>query len=398
MNLNFSEKDQKFKTEVRSFIEENLNKETAKRVEEGLPISKEATQEWQKKLASKGWLAPGWAKEYGGTGWSLTQRYIFDEECGAASTPRTIPFGVTMVGPVIIKYGTEEQKKKYLPKILSSDEWWCQGYSEPGSGSDLASLSTKATKEGNYYIINGTKTWTSLAHHADQMFALVRTRSDCKPQEGISFLLIDMKSEGISVNPIVTLDGGSEINMVYLENVKVPLKNIVHEENKGWTVAKYLLGHERVSIAEVARSKKALSKVKEIARLNLDSGKSLLENERFIDKIIKCDIKLQALEYAELKVISDAVKGKSPGAEASILKIRGSEIQQEITELTLEASGYHAYPYQIQASEKGSNEPIVGPAWSVSAAPKYFNMRKTTIYGGSNEIQKNILAKMVLGL
>ena len=276
MNLNFSEEDQKFKTEVRSFIQENLNKETAKRVEEGLSISKESTLEWQKKLASKGWLAPGWPKEYGGTGWSLTQRYIFDEECGVASTPRTIPFGVTMVGPVIIKYGTEEQKKKYLPKILSSEEWWCQGYSEPGSGSDLASLSTKANKEGDCYIINGTKTWTSLAHHADQMFALVRTRSDCKPQEGISFILIDMQSEGISVNPIVTLDGGSEINMVYLENVKVPLKNIIHEENKGWTVAKYLLGHERVSIAEVARSKKALSKVKEIARLNLDSGKSLL--------------------------------------------------------------------------------------------------------------------------
>ena len=377
---------------------QNRHNLAVKRVEEGLVISKESTQEWQKKLASKGWLAPGWPKEYGGTGWSLTQRYIFDEECGEASTPRTIPFGVTMVGPVIIKYGTEDQKKKYLPKILSSDEWWCQGYSEPGSGSDLASLSTKATKEGDYYIINGTKTWTSLAHHADQMFALVRTRSDCKPQEGISFLLIDMKSDGISVNPIVTLDGGSEINMVYLENVKVPLKNIIHEENKGWTVAKYLLGHERVSIAEVARSKKALSKVKEIARLNLDSEKSLLENERFMDKIIKCDIKLQALEYAELKVISDAVKGKSPGAEASILKIRGSEIQQEITELTLEASGYHAYPYQIQASEKGSNEPVVGPGWGVSAAPKYFNMRKTTIYGGSNEIQKNILAKMVLGL
>ena len=398
MNLDFSDKDQIFREEVKSFIEDNLNKETARRIGEGLPVSKEDTQEWQIKLSKKGWMAPNWPKEYGGTGWSLTQRYIFDEECGAASTPRTIPFGVTMVGPVIIKYGTEEQKKKYLPKILSSDQWWCQGYSEPGSGSDLASLSTKAIKDGDCYIINGTKTWTSLAHHADMMFVLVRTRSDCKPQEGISFILIDMKSEGISVNPIVTLDGSSEINMVYLENVKVPFENLIHEENKGWTVAKYLLGHERVSIAEVARSKKALSRVKEIARLNFDGGRSLTKNDRFMDKIIKCEVKLQALEYAELKVISDAVKGNPPGAEASILKIRGSEIQQQITELTLEASGYYAYPYQMKSMEKGSNEPIVGPSWGISSAPKYFNTRKTTIYGGSNEIQKNILAKMVLGL
>ena len=398
MNLDFDEKDKVFKKDVKIFIEKNLSKETAKRVEEGLPINKEATQEWQEKLSSKGWLAPGWPQEHGGPGWSLTQRYIFDQECGMANTPRIVPFGVTMVGPVLIKYGTDMQKKEYLPKILSSEHWWCQGYSEPGSGSDLASLSTKAEKDGDSYIINGTKTWTSLAHYADMMFALVRTKTDVKAQEGISFILIDMKSKGISVNPIVTLDGGSEINMVYLENVRVPIKNLIHEENKGWTVAKYLLGHERVSIAEVARSKKALSRVKEIAGINLDSGRTLIDNARFMDKVIKCEIRLQALEYAELKVISDAVKGKSPGAEASILKIRGSEIQQEITELTLEASGYHAFPFQVNTVSEGSNEPTVGPSWAVTAAPKYFNTRKTTIYGGSNEIQKNILAKMVLGL
>ena len=239
-----------------------------------------------------------------------------------ANTPRIVPFGVTMVGPVLIKYGTDMQKKEYLPKILSSEHWWCQGYSEPGSGSDLASLSTKAEKDGDSYIINGTKTWTSLAHYADMMFALVRTKTDVKAQEGISFVLIDMKSKGISVNPIVTLDGGSEINMVYLENVRVPIKNLIHEENKGWTVAKYLLGHERVSIAEVARSKKALSRVKEIARINLDSGRTLIDNARFMDKVIKCEIRLQALEYAELKVISDAVKGKSPGAFSSKYSFR----------------------------------------------------------------------------
>jgi len=398
MNLNFSKEDLEFQKEVKDFINKNLNPITKQKIEEGHHLTKEDMLEWQSKLYEKGWIAPSWPKEYGGTDWTVTQRYIFDEECGAGSAPSVLPFGVTMVAPVIIKYGTKEQKDSYLPKILSSEHWWCQGYSEPGSGSDLASLSTKAVKIEGGYKINGTKTWTTMAQHADMMFILVRTNSDCKPQEGISFMLLDMKSSGVSVNPIITLDGGHEVNMVYLEDVIVPSKNLIYEENKGWTVAKYLLGHERTSIAAVSRSKKALSKVKNIAKLNTNGDSSLIDDQRFMDKVAKCDIRLQALEYAELKAISNDAKGIPPGAEASMLKIRGSEIQQEITELVLEASGYYAYPYQPNIMDKGNNEPMIGPSWSSTAAPKYFNTRKTTIYGGSNEIQKNILAKMVLEL
>jgi len=398
MNLKFSQEDIKFKEEVKDFIMQNLDKNTQKKINNGHHLSKDDLVNWQKKLYKKGWMAPNWPEEYGGTGWSITQRYIFDEECGAAAAPSALPFGVTMVAPVIIKFGTKEQKAKYLPRILSSEDWWCQGYSEPGSGSDLASLSTKAEKINGSYIINGTKTWTTLAQHADMMFILVRTNSDCKPQEGISFMLLDMKSPGVSVKPIITLDGGHEVNMVYLENVKVPRENLIYEENKGWTVAKYLLGHERTSIAAVSRSKKALSKVREIAKLNINGDSNLTDDSRFMDKVTKCDVRLQALEYAELKSISDDVKGIPPGPEASMLKIRGSEIQQEITELVLEASGYYANPYQPNIMDIGNNEPLIGPEWSSAAAPKYFNTRKTTIYGGSNEIQKNILAKMVLEL
>lgn len=398
MNLIFSQEDLKFKEEVKDFIIKNLDKNTQKKIIDGHHLSKDDLVNWQKKLHEKGWMAPNWPKEYGGTGWSITQRYIFDEECGAAAAPSALPFGVTMVAPVIIKFGTDLQKSKYLPRILSSDDWWCQGYSEPGSGSDLASLSTKAEKVEGGYIINGTKTWTTLAQHADMMFILVRTNSDCKPQEGISFMLLDMKAPGVSVKPIITLDGGHEVNMVYLENVKVPDENLIFEENKGWTVAKYLLGHERTSIAAVSRSKKALSKVREIAKLNINGNSTLNEDSRFMDKVTKCDVRLQALEYAELKSISDDVKGIPPGPEASMLKIRGSEIQQEITELVLEASGYYANAYQPNIMDTGNNEPLIGPDWSSAAAPKYFNTRKTTIYGGSNEIQKNILAKMVLEL
>ena len=398
MNLKFSQEDIKFKEEVRDFIIQNLDKNTQKKINNGHHLSKDDLVNWQKKLYQKGWMAPNWPEEHGGTGWSITQRYIFDEECGAAAAPSALPFGVTMVAPVIIKFGTEEQKSKYLPRILSSEDWWCQGYSEPGSGSDLASLSTKAQEIDGGYIINGTKTWTTLAQHADMMFILVRTNSDCKPQEGISFMLLDMKSPGVSVKPIITLDGGHEVNMVYLENVKVPKENLIYEENKGWTVAKYLLGHERTSIAAVSRSKKALSKVREIAKLNINGDSTLSDDSRFIDKVTKRDVRLQALEYAELKSISDDVKGIPPGPEASMLKIRGSEIQQEITELVLEASGYYANPYQPNIMDVGNNELLIGPEWSSAAAPKYFNTRKTTIYGGSNEIQKNILAKMVLEL
>ena len=398
MDLNFTEQQQDFQKEVRGFLDEHLDAEVSEKVKNGISITKSESEEWHNKLNNKGWLAGPWPKEFGGQNWGVVEKFIFEEECGASGAPRIVPFGVGMLAPVLMKFGSEKQRKHWLPRMLTGEDWWCQGYSEPGSGSDLASLSTKAEEIDGSYIINGTKTWTTLAQHADMMFILVRTNSDCKPQEGISFMLLDMKSPGVSVKPIITLDGGHEVNMVYLENVKVPKENLIYEENKGWTVAKYLLGHERTSIAAVSRSKKALSKVREIAKLNINGDSNLTDDSRFMDKVTKCDVRLQALEYAELKSISDDVKGIPPGPEASMLKIRGSEIQQEITELVLEASGYYANPYQPNIMDIGNNEPLIGPEWSSAAAPKYFNTRKTTIYGGSNEIQKNILAKMVLEL
>ena len=398
MDLNFTEQQQDFQKEVRGFLDEHLDAEVSEKVKNGISITKGESEEWHNKLNNKGWLAGPWPKEFGGQNWGVVEKFIFEEECGASGAPRIVPFGVGMLAPVLMKFGSEKQRKHWLPRMLTGEDWWCQGYSEPGSGSDLASLSTKAEEIDGSYIINGTKTWTTLAQHADMMFILVRTNSDCKPQEGISFMLLDMKSPGVSVKPIITLDGGHEVNMVYLENVKVPKENLIYEENKGWTVAKYLLGHERTSIAAVSRSKKALSKVREIAKLNINGDSNLTDDSRFMDKVTKCDVRLQALEYAELKSISDDVKGIPPGPEASMLKIRGSEIQQEITELVLEASGYYANPYQPNIMDIGNNEPLIGPEWSSAAAPKYFNTRKTTIYGGSNEIQKNILAKMVLEL
>jgi|TARA_Y100000817_G_scaffold271528_1_gene230199 alkylation response protein AidB-like acyl-CoA dehydrogenase len=399
MNLNFKKEDLIFQEEVRDFINDNLNHITKKKMEEGYHLTKEDMVNWYNKLSTKGWMAPNWPKAYGGTDWTVTQRFIFNNECAEAYAPDgEYTFGVTMVGPVIIKYGTEEQKKYYLPKILSNTHWWCQGYSEPGSGSDLASLSTKAEKVEGGYKINGTKTWTTMAHFADMMFILVRTNSDCKPQEGISFMLLDMKSPGVSVKPIITLDGSHYINMVYLEDVFIPHKNLIYEENKGWTVAKYLLGHERTNNAQVASSKKALSKIRKIAKLKINGTYSLSEDKRFIDKLANCDLRVQALEYDLIKVISNEIKGISPGVEANMLKIRGSEIQQEITELVLEASGYYANSIQNNIIEIGMNEPKVGPSWTSTSAQKYFDMRKTTIYAGSTEIQKNILAKMVLEL
>ena len=399
MNLNFKKEDLIFQKEVRKFINDNLSHITKKKTEEGYHLTKEDMVNWYNKLSKKGWMAPNWPKKYGGTDWTITQRFIFNNECAEAYAPDgEYTFGVTMVGPVLIKYGTLEQKKYYLPKILSNSHWWCQGYSEPGSGSDLASLSTKAEKVKGGYKINGTKTWTTMAHFADMMFILVRTNSDCKPQEGISFMLLDMKSPGVTVKPIITLDGSHYINTVYLEDVFIPNKDLIYEENKGWTVAKYLLGHERTNNAQVASSKKALSKIRKIAKLKINGTQSLSADKRFMDKLAKCEIRLQALEYYLLKVISNDLKGIPASGEANILKIRGSEIQQEITELVLEASGYFSFSYQSNIINTGTNEPTVGPSWSSNSAQKYFDMRKTTIYAGSTEIQKNILAKMVLEL
>ena len=398
MDLKFTKEDIKFREQVRAFIKNNLSASKQKKVINGGSYSKDEIIKWQKALFANNWFAYNWPKAYGGCEWTPMQKYIFDQETAASHTPQIIPFGVTMVGPVLIEYGTEEQKKKYLPKILSSDHWWCQGYSEPGSGSDLASLKTKAISDGDNYIINGTKTWTTLAQYADWMFCLVRTASDGKAQEGISFILIDMKTKGITVDPIITLDDSHEINTVYLENVVVPKENLIYKENHGWTVAKYLLGHERTSIAQVARSKSAIKKLKRIASHETRNSKPLIKSSRFRDKLTELEMDLHSLEYTELRILSEEVKGSAPGPESSFLKIRGSELQQKISELTLEAVGAFGLLNANSFSEDNSNEYFPGPEYANNIGPEYLNLRKTTIYGGSNEIQKNILSKMVLGL
>ena len=397
MNIDFNKEDTAFKKQVEDFINQNLDKELQNKIYNGEKPSKNEVIDWQIKLNEKGWLAPDWPLEYGGCDWTPTKKYIFEQEMANANTPQIVPFGVTMIGPVLIKYGTPEQKSYFLPKILNSDHWWCQGYSEPGSGSDLASLKCKAENKGDNYIINGTKTWTTLAQYADWMFCLVRTSNQGKPQEGISFIMIDMNTVGIKVDPIITLDGSHEINTVYLEDVVVPKKNLIFEENKGWTVAKYLLGHERTSIAAVGRSKSALKKLKNIAIEELSNDMPLIEDTRFRDKLTNLEMDLAALEYTELRILSEMSKGASPGAEASLLKIRGSEMQQKISELTLDAVAYYGLS-NLENSKKGSNNMPIGPSYSNGVGNNYLNLRKTTIYGGSNEIQKNILTKMVLGL
>jgi hypothetical protein len=399
MDMSFSPEEEAFRAEVRSFIAENLPKNLA-----GKRRSEYTTREeylaWHKILYKKGWIAPLWPTEYGGTSWNVTQRYIFNEECARAETPMVLPFGVAMVGPVIYTFANEEQKKKYLPRILSGEDWWCQGYSEPGAGSDLASLKTRAVREGDHYIVNGQKTWTTLAQFADWIFCLVRTdmgrhTASTKVQEGITFLLIDMKTPGITVKPIIVLDGAHEVNEVFFDNVKVPVENRVGEENKGWTYAKFLLVHERSGIAGVARSKKAVERLREIAASETIDGKPLMGTDEFSRKIAELQIDLSALEFTELRTLAAESKGQHAGPQSSILKIKGTEIQQRITELTVEAVGYYAYP---DARGFGDNEYPVGPDYAVGQSGHYFNMRKASIYGGSNEIQRNIIAKAVLGL
>jgi len=395
MDLSFSHEEESFRAEVRAFIVESKPKlpkalgatETATRAKEDYLV-------WHKLLHKKGWIAPHWPKKFGGTGWSVTQRYIYNEECAAAEMPVVVPFGLNMLGPVLIAFGNDEQKAKYLPRILSGEDWWCQGYSEPGSGSDLASLRMRAVREGDHYVVNGQKTWTTLAQYADWIFCLVRTNSEVKQQEGISFLLIDMKSPGVTVKPIIVLDGAHEVNEVFFDNVKVPVENRVGEENKGWTYAKFLLVNERTGIAGVARSKKAIERLKEFARAELVDGTPLMQSDEFLRKVADLEIELLSLEFTELRTLAAEAKGEMAGPESSILKIRGSEIQQRITELAEEAVGYYAFPHDRAL---GANE-YLGPDYALGSAGRYFNMRKASIYGGSNEIQRNIIAKAILGL
>ena len=394
MDLDFSPEDEVFRQEVREFIANNYPERVRGRSRREFD-SREDFMAWHKTLYQKGWVAPLWPVEYGGTGWNVTQRFIFNEENARADTPSLLPFGLSMVGPVIFSFGNDEQKKKYLPRILSGEDWWCQGYSEPGAGSDLANLKTRAVREGDHYIVNGQKTWTTLAQYADWIFCLVRTDPDVKPQEGISFLLIDMKTPGITVKPIITMDGSHEVNEVFFDNVKVPVENRIGEENKGWTYAKFLLVNERSGIAGVARSKMAIEELKRFAETATVDGTPLIETDEFARKVADLEIDLTALEYTELRTLAQEAKGKHAGPESSILKIKGTEVQQRITELTVEAIGYYGYPHDLHF---GDNEYPVGPDFSVGAANHYFNMRKTSIYGGSNEIQRNIIAKAVLGL
>ncbi|MGH6981071.1 MAG: acyl-CoA dehydrogenase family protein [Stellaceae bacterium] len=393
MELSYTKEEQEFRQEVRAFLKEKLSGDLARKVKDSKITTRDDMMRWHRILYEKGWIAPAWPKQHGGAEWSIIQRHIYDEEAAEAGAPAVAPFGLVMCGPVIMKYGNQKQKDFFLPKILSGDIVFCQGYSEPGSGSDLASLKTKAEREGDNYRVNGQKTWTSMARWADWIFCLVRTDPAAKKQEGISFLLIDMKTPGIRVRPIVTMDGGAEINETFLDDVIVPQANRIGEENKGWTYAKFLLGNERTSIGQVGGSKRELKKLKDIAK-----AEHMDQSRRFRDKVALLEIELMALEQSNLRMIASLSGGKDPGAEASILKIRGSEIQQRITELTFEALGPVALPFQREALEEGWNGEIVGPDYAPAAAPKYFNMRKTSIYGGSNEIQHNILAKAVLGL
>src|ERR1700761_8575108 len=344
MQLEFTQEEQAFRQEVRAFLQAKLPERLSRKVLNGFELTREDHILWQRTLHEQGWGGMGWPKAFGGPGWNAVQLYIFEEESALAGAPRLIPFGTRMVAPVIMAFGNAAQQQRFLPKISSGEDWWCQGYSEPGAGSDLASLRTRAVLEGDHYIVNGQKTWTTLAQYADWIFCLVRTDTNVKQQEGITFLLIDMKTPGITVKPIIVLDGAHEVNDVFFDNVKVPVANRVGEENKGWTYAKFLLVHERSGIARVARSKKAIERLKQIARAETIDGKPLIEDDDFARKVAETEIELSALEFTELRTLAQESKGQMAGPESSILKIKGTEIAQRINELTLEAIGYYAYP------------------------------------------------------
>ena len=400
MHVSFTTEENDFQKEVNSFFNEKYPADIKEKQNKSVPLEKEDFIRWQKPLYEQGWAAPNWPVEYGGTGWTPVQKYIFANENAKANAPAIVPFGLGMVGPVIYTYGNEAQKKKFLPGILASDVWWCQGYSEPGSGSDLASLKMKAERVGNEYVLNGTKTWTTLGHMADWIFCLVRTSSDvARRQEGISFILVDMATEGVSVKPIITIEGDREVNEVHFENVKVPAENLIGEEGKGWTYGKVLLQHERTSIAGVARSQYRLSRLKEKIRNSDNTQPSLTGDNDFLKKIGQLEIELKALEFTELRTLAAVSVGKAPGPESSLLKIRGTEIQQKLDELFMEAAGYFSLPYVPQQYNLNSDpEEHVGFGADSVSSLVYFNNRKASIYGGSNEIQKNIIAKHVLGL
>ncbi|CAM4027613.1 acyl-CoA dehydrogenase family protein [Bordetella tumbae] len=398
MDLTFTPEEEAFRAEVRAFLAAELPEPLARKVREHRHLHKADMEAWHAILNARGWLASHWPQEYGGTGWTAVQKFIFENECALAHAPRIVPFGLSMLGPVLIKYGNEAQKRYWLPRILNGADWWCQGYSEPGAGSDLASLKTSAVRDGDHYIVNGQKTWTTLGQYANMIFCLVRTRSDGKPQEGISFLLIDMNTPGIEVRPIITLDGGHEVNEVFFSDVRVPVDNLVGEENRGWSCAKYLLTYERTNIAGIGFSTAALQQLKEVAARQQKNGRPLLQDPAFAARLAGIEIDLDNMRITNLRVLAAAANGGAPGAESSMLKIRGTQIRQEISSLNRRAMGPYARPYVAEALEDGNQHLSIGPTGADSAAAQYFNNRKLSIFGGSNEIQKNIISKMILGL
>ena len=402
MDLALSPQDEAFRDEVRRFLDDNLSDDLreAGRKTGGVFTDMTAGLRWHKVLAARGWSAPSWPREHGGTGWSATERYIFARECVAVDAPRIFSMGLRMVGPVIMKFGTPEQKAKYLPAIVAGDIVFCQGYSEPGSGSDLASLRTRAVCDGDDYIINGTKIWTTGAHIADHMFCLVRTAADGKPQDGISFVLIDsMQTPGLTVKPILTLAGDHEVNQVFFDNVRTPVANRIGPENAGWTVAKYLLEFERGGDAYTPNLYARIEDIRRIASEEAADGSGRLAGERaFAERLAEAEMEVQALEMIEMQVLFDLSRGRNPGAVSSAMKIRGSETLQKLDHLGVEALAWYAAPFEPEARLIGHNEPTVTPEWGITAMPLYLNDRASTIYAGSNEIQRNIIAKAVLGL
>jgi alkylation response protein AidB-like acyl-CoA dehydrogenase len=399
MNLNFTVDEKDFQKEVQQFLQQKLPKETARKTKSALHLSKEECVEWQKILYKQGWAATNWPIEHGGTGWTQTQKYIFANECAKAGGPDVVPFGLKMVAPIIYTFGNDEQKQRFLPDILASNVWWCQGYSETGAGSDLAGVRTTAVKDGDVYVVNGTKTWTTLGQHADWIFCLVRTGPpSVKNQEAISFLLINMHDPKIMVSPIITIDGKHEVNEVHFDGVRVPAENLIGAEGQGWTYAKVLLTHERTGIARVAISKDRLVQLKELVETSPNGDEKLIDDVIFAQKIANLEIDLLALEYTELRTLSAISTGKAPGPESSILKIVGTQIIQAIDELYVEAAGYYTMPFVPYQFDDNYDGPQIGPEMATNSSLRYFNNRKTSIYGGSNEIQTNIISKAVLGL
>ncbi len=398
MNLSFSEEELAFAEDVRTFVRANLDPVTKAKMLNGKLPSRAERLAWQRALVGQGWGAPAWPVEYGGPGWTVVQRHLYDEVLTEEGAPGAPVFGMGMLAPVLMKFGSKQQKQELIPRILTMDDWWCQGFSEPEAGSDLASLKTRAVLDGDEWVINGQKIWTTLAHLADMMFCLVRTSDEPKKQLGLSILLVDMKTPGVEVRPIILIDGEHEVNEVFLNDVRIPKANIIGEPGEGWTQAKYLLSHERTGIARIGQSRREIRRLKGIASREPTPGGMLIDDPAFRRRIAEIEIRLTGLELTTLRMLAALKAGAGPGSEANLLKIKGSEIQQDISELMMDGVGDYAFAHDPHAWGVGRNDRPVGPPEAGPLAGVYFNTRKVSIYGGSNEIQRNILAKAALGL